>query len=251
MVRVGNRFRMLIHVKIEVGSCNNQIKFIFIYFFKTLSRVPVIVVFRLGGRWSLGVKEEPITDFIKTEPQEHDTETGRKMSQEGLPAKKPLKKATETSASRKGKKIANTNKDMRGLKKSTNVPPSGKPPEQELVIVKPQVEPQSDLFADIFQNEKDLETLDSIVNVARQNSRVENDDDEESLVGVMSDEDDSSSSGVSDVVIVGDNDEGAVGIMSSSDESSRDGEDSCGDKRKDSSILGNNISHFGCFFTAI
>jgi hypothetical protein len=197
------------------------------------------VVFRLGGRWSLGVKEEPVTDFIKTEPQEHDTETGTKMSQDGLPAKKPLKQATET-ASRKGKKIANT-KDMSGLKRSTNVPPSGKPPEQESVIVKPVVEPQSDLFADIFQNEKDLETLDSIVNVARQNSRVENEDDDESLVGVMSDEDDSSSAGVSDVVIVGD-DEGVVGIMSSSDESSRDGEDSCGDKKKDTSILGNKIS---------
>jgi hypothetical protein len=191
------------------------------------------------------VKEEPETNFIKTEPQEHDTETGTKMSQDRLQAKKLLKQATKTPASRKGKQIANT-KDMSGMKRSTNMPPSGKPP--ELVIVKPVAEPQSDLFADIFQNEKDLETLDSIVNVARQNSRVENKDDEEYLVGVMSDEDDSSSSGVSDVVIVGDNDdEGVVGIMSSSDESSRDGEDSCGDKRKDTSILGNKISHFGHF----
>ncbi len=206
------------------------------------------MMFRLGGRWSLGVKEEPVTDFIKTEPEEQVTETGTKMSQEGLPAKKPLKQTTETPASRKGKQIANTTKDMRGLKRSNNVPPSGKPPEQELVIVKPVAEPQSDLFADIFQNEKDLETLDSIVNVARQNSRVEKEDDEESLVGVMSDEDDSSTSGVSDVVIVGDNnDEGVVGIMSSSDESSRDGQDSCGDKRKDSSILGKKISHFSFF----
>jgi hypothetical protein len=196
---------------------------------------------------SLGVKEEPVTDFIKTEPEEHDTETGTKMSQEGLPAKKSLKQATETPASIKGKQIANTTKDMNVMKKSTNVPRSGKPPEQELVIVKPVVEPQSDLFADIFQNEKDLETLDSIVNVARQNSGVANEDDEESLAFVMSDEDDSSSSGVSDVVIVGGNDEGVVGIMSSSDESSRDGEDSCGDKRKDDSILGNKISHFSCF----
>jgi hypothetical protein len=200
---------------------------------------------------SLGVKEEPVTDFIKTEPEEHDIETGSKMSQDSLPAKKPLKQATETPASRKGKQIAITTKDMSGLKKSTNVPPSGKPPEQELVIVKPVAEPQSDLFADIFQNEKDLETLDSIVNVARQNSRVEKEDDEESLVGVMSDEDESSSSGVSDVVIVGDDDEGVVGIMSSSDESSRVGEDSCGDKRKEDSILGNKISHFWLFFAAI
>ncbi len=236
---------MVIHVKIEVGTCNYQIRF-WLYLFKTLRCV--IAVFRLGGRWSLGVKEEPVTDFIKTEPQEHDTETGTKMSQDGLPAKKPLKQATDTPASRKGKTIANTNKDMSGLKRSSNVPPSRKPPEQELVIVKPVAEPQSDLFADIFQNEKDLEALDSIVNVARQNSRVENEDDEESLVGVMSDEDDSSSSGVSDVVIVGDNnDEGVVGIMSSSDESSRDGEVSCGDKRNDTSILGNKTSHFGCF----
>jgi hypothetical protein len=196
------------------------------------------------------VKEEPVTDFIKTEPdtEEQVTETGTKMSQEGLPTKKPLKQATETPASRKGKQIAYITKDMSGLKRNTNMPRSGKPPEQELLIVKPVAEPQSDLFADIFQNEKDLETLDSIVNVARQNSRVENKDDEESLVGVMSDEDDSSSSGVSDVVIVGDNnDEGVVGIMSSSDESSRDGEVSCGDKRNDTSILGNKTSHFGCF----
>jgi hypothetical protein len=208
----------------------------------------MMVVFRLGGRWSHGVKEEPVTDFIKTEPEELDTETGTKMFQEGLPAKKPLKQATETPPSRKGKQIANTIKDMSGLKKSTNMPRSGKPPEQELLLVKPVVEPQSDLFADIFQNEKDLETLDSIVNVARQNSRVANDDDEESLVGVMSDEDDSSSSGVSDVVIVGDNnDEGVVGIMSSSDESSRDGQDSYGDKKKDASILGNKISNFSGF----
>ncbi len=208
------------------------------------------MVFRLGGRWSLGVKEEPITDFIKTEPEEQVTETGTKMFSEGLQAKKPLKQITETPTSRKGKQIANMKK--MNMKKSTNVPPIGKPPKQELVIVKPLVEPQSDLFADIFQNEKDLETLDSIVNVARQNSRVENEDDEESLVGVMSEEDDSSSSGVSDVVIVGDNnDEGVVGIMSSSDESSRDGEDSCGDKKKDDSILGNKISNFGCFFAAI
>jgi hypothetical protein len=197
---------------------------------------------------SLGVKEEPITDFIKTEPEEQVTETGTKMSQDSPPAKKPLKQAKETSASRKGKQIANTTKDMSGLKRSNNLQPSRKPPEQELVIVKPVAELQSDLFADIFKNEKDLETLDSIVNVARQNSRVENDDDEEPLVGVMSDEDDSSSSGVSDVVIVGDNnDEGVVGIMSSSDESSHEGEDSCGDKRKDTSILGNKIFHFGCF----
>ncbi len=187
------------------------------------------------------MKEEPETNFIKTEPEEHHTETGTKMSQDCLQAKKLLKQATKTPASRKGKQIANTTKDMGG-------PPNGKPPEQELVIVKPVAEPQSDLFADIFQNEKDLETLDSIVNVARQNSRVENEDDEESLVGVMSDEDDSSSSSVSDVVTVGDNnDEGVVGIMSSSDESSRDGEDSCGDKRKDTSIIGNKISHFGHF----
>ena len=89
----------------------------------------------------------------------------------------------------------------------------------------PGVEPASDLFADIFQNEKDLKALDSIVSVARQPALVDN-EEEESLVGVMSDSDEdasSSSSGVIEVPVSSAVSE-EVGIMSSSDESSRDEE---------------------------
>ena len=90
----------------------------------------------------------------------------------------------------------------------------------------PGVEPASDLFADIFQNEKDLKALDSIVSVARQPALVDNEEDEP-LVGVMSDSDEdasSSSSGVIEVVPVSSAVSEEVGIMSSSDESSRDEE---------------------------
>jgi len=196
---------------------------------------------RLGGRWSLAIKEEPSTDFIKTEPvtDDYDIETGSEILKTGIPPTKASEGKTK-KLDRRGKSKDPNVRDTTALKVSKNVQPREKPPEQEVTVlqVRPQVEPQSDLFADIFQSEQDLAALDSIVKVARQKSP-----DEESLVGVMSDEDDSSSSGVSIIGPgVGDDEEGSVGIMSSSDESSRESEEAAGDQRKESVILGEEVN---------
>jgi hypothetical protein len=88
-------------------------------------------------------------------------------------------------------------------------------------------ETTTDLFADIFENERDLDVLDSIVGRARQQLPP---GDYDSSVGVMSDTgDDSSSSDVCEKVaadVLHPFIEEDVGVMSSSDDSSRDSEPS-------------------------
>ena len=189
-------------------------------------------LFRVGGRRSVDIKEEPVVGYyIKSEPEplvEEDEQprsggfavNGSSFPKVQRPAKSvgDSKKALGRGAAKKPTVIE---KRPESIKKAAekNVAAASTAVSGTLHAT----EKPDDLFADIFQSDRDLEVLDTIINRARQSPI------DEAAVGVMSDSDDDDGSSICEISEVTtprvgtghvhDDDEEEVGVMSSSGDS--------------------------------